>query len=47
MRPKVKGKTEAKKTWKKQAQEENMNVSLSREDALCWSRWNVGATMMR
>ena len=31
-----------KKTWKKQVEEENMKVSLRREDAFCRSKWSVG-----
>ena len=30
------------RTWKKQVEEENMNVGLSRVDVLCRSQWIVG-----
>ena len=31
-----------KRSWQKQAEEENVNVDLRREDALCRSKWSVG-----
>ena len=31
-----------KMTWKKQAEEESMKVSLRSEDVLCHSKWSVG-----
>ena len=30
------------RTWKKQVKEESVKVGLSREDALCRSKWAVG-----
>ena len=31
-----------KRTWKKQVEEESMKIGLSREGALCRSKWSVG-----
>ena len=31
-----------KRKWKKQVEEESVEVGLSREDELCWSDWSVG-----
>ena len=33
-----------KRTWKKQVKEESVKVGLRREDALCRSKWSVGAS---
>ena len=30
-----------KRTWKKQVEEESVIIGLSREDALCGSKWSV------
>ena len=35
-------KARLKRTWKKQVEEESMNVVLRRKDALCCSKWSVG-----
>ena len=40
-----KGETEAKRTQKKQDEEERVKVALSRED-LCRSRWIVGINLI-
>ena len=34
-----------KRTWKKQAKEESVNVNLTREDALSCSKWIVGVNL--
>ena len=35
-----------KRTWRKQDKKESVNVGLSREDALCQSKWSVGVNQI-
>ena len=35
-----------KKTWNKQVEEESVIAGLSREDALCLSKWVVGINLI-
>ena len=35
-------KERSKRTWKMQVEEESTKVGLSREDAICRSKWSVG-----
>ena len=35
-----------KRTWKKQVEEESMNVGVSRKDPLCRSKWVVGVSQI-
>ena len=35
-----------KRTWKKQVDEKSVKIGLRREDALCQSKWCVGANQI-